>query len=62
MKVINIEEIRKSSQLKQAKCNELKDALRDILSEEQLEKFDKTFDSVIGKVFKGVMLKEKKRD
>lgn len=62
MKVINIEEIRKSNELKKTKCNEAKDALRDILSEDQLEKFDKTFDRVTGKVFKGVMLKEKKRD
>ena len=62
MKVINIEEIRESNELKKTKCNEIKYALRDILSEDQLEKFDKTFDSVIGKVFKGVMLKEKKGD
>lgn len=60
MKVINIEEIRKSSQLKKEKCKEVKEAMRDILSEEQLKGFDKTFDCVIGKVFKGVMLKEKK--
>lgn len=59
MSIINIEEIRKSSQIKKEKCNEAKAAMRDILSEEQLEKFDKTFDSVAGKVFKGVMLKEK---
>ncbi len=60
MKVINIEEIRKSSQIKKEKCKEVKEAMRDILSEEQLKGFDKTFDRVIGKAFKGVMLKEKK--
>ena len=59
MSIINIEEIRKSSQLKKEKCNEAKAAMRDILSDDQLEKFDKTFASVIGEVFKGVMLKEK---
>ena len=59
MSIINIEEIRTSSQIKKDKCNEAKAAMRDILSEEQLEKFDKTFDRVTGKVFKGVMLKEK---
>jgi hypothetical protein len=60
VKVINIEEIRKSSQLKQAKCDEAKAAMKDILSDEQKEKFDGVFDNVVGKVFKGVMLKEKK--
>lgn len=59
MSIINIEEIRKSSQLKKEKCNEAKVAMRDILSEEQLERFDKTFGDIVGKVFKGVMLKEK---
>ena len=59
MSTINIEEIRTSNQLKKEKCNEVKAAMRDILSEEQLERFGKTFDSVIGKVFKGVMMKEK---
>ncbi|RKI87883.1 hypothetical protein D7V94_20180 [Parablautia intestinalis] len=59
MSIVNIEEIRKSSQLKKEKCNEAKAAMRDILSEEQLERFDKTFDDIVGKVFKGVMLKEK---
>lgn len=59
MSIINIEEIRTSNQLKQTKCNEAKAAMRDILSDDQLGKFDKTFDSVIGEVFKGVMLKEK---
>lgn len=60
MGIINIEEIRTSSQLKKEKCNEAKAAMRDILSEEQLEKFDSVFDNAAGKVFKGVMLKEKK--
>ena len=57
---ISIEEIRKSSQLKKEKCEEVKAAMRDILSDEQKEKFDGVFDNVVGKVFKGVMLKEKK--
>ena len=56
---ISIEEIRKSSQLKKEKCEEVKAAMRDILSDEQKEKFDETFDSAMDKVFKGVMLKEK---
>lgn len=55
----NIEEIQKSSQLKKEKCEEVKAAMRDILSDEQKEKFDETFDSAMDKVFKGVMLKEK---
>ena len=59
MDTINIEEIRKSSQLKKDKCSEAKAAMRDVLSDEQKEKFDGVFDNVIGKVFKGVMLKEK---
>ena len=60
MSTINIEEIRKSSQLKKDKCSEAKAAMRDVLSDEQKEKFDGVFDNVVGKVFKGVMLKEKK--
>lgn len=60
MDTINIEEIQKSSQLKKEKCSEAKAAMRDILSDDQIEKFDKTFDDIAGKVFKGVMLKEKK--
>ena len=60
MSTINIEEIRTSNQLKKEKCNEAKVAMRDILSDEQEnEKFDGVFDNVVGKVFKGVMLKEK---
>lgn len=59
MNTINIEEIQKSSQLKKEKCSEAKAAMRDVLSDEQKEKFDGVFDNVIGKVFKGVMLKEK---
>lgn len=59
MKVINIEEIRKSSQLKQAKCDEAKAAMKDILSDEQKEKFDKAFDNIMGKALKGVVLKRK---
>lgn len=59
MNIINIEEIRKSNQLKKEKCEEAKAAMRDILSEDQLERFDSVFDSVTDKVFKGVMMKEK---
>lgn len=60
MSIINIEEIRTSSQIKKDKCNEAKAAMRDMLSDEQKKKFDSVFDKVVGKVFKGVMLKEKK--
>ncbi|GFI15293.1 hypothetical protein IMSAGC009_00451 [Lachnospiraceae bacterium] len=59
MGIINIEEIRTSSQLKKEKCNEAKAAMRNILSVEQLEKFDCVFDNVAGKVFKRVIMKEK---
>ena len=59
MSTINIEEIRTSNQLKKEKYNEAKAAMRDILSEEQLERFDGVFDNVVGKVFRGVMMKEK---
>ena len=59
MDIINIEEIRKSSQLKKEKCSQAKAAMRDILSDEQLEKFDGVFDAAMDKVFKGVILKEK---
>lgn len=59
MDIINIEEIRASDRLKKEKCEEAKAAMRDILSDEQKEKFDKEFESVMDKVFKGVMLKEK---
>ena len=59
MGIINIEEIRTSNQLKKTKCDEAKAAMKDILPENQLEKFDKVFDGIMGKVFKGVMLKKK---
>lgn len=59
MNIINIEEIRKSSQLKKEKCEEAKAAMRDILSDEQSEKFDSVFDNVVGKTLRGVMVKEK---
>lgn len=36
--------------------------MRDILSDEQMEKFDGVFDAAMDKVFKGVILKEKNRD
>ena len=59
MSAINIEEIRASDRLKKEKCEEAKAAMRDILSDDQKEKFDETFDSAMDKVFEGVMLKEK---
>lgn len=62
MNVMDIEEIRESKQLKNEKCSEAKTAIRDILSDEQREKFDGVFDAAIDKVFRGIMLKDKKRD
>ena len=59
MSAINIEEIGASDRLKKEKCSEAKAAMMDILSDDQKEKFDETFDSVMGKVLKGVMIKEK---
>ena len=59
MSAINIEERRTSDRLKKEKCEEAKLVMRDILTDEQKEKFDKEFESVMDKVFKGVMLKEK---
>jgi len=59
MSAINIEEIRTSDRLKKEKCEEAKLVMIDILTDEQKEKFDKEFESVMDKVFKGVMLKEK---
>ena len=59
MSIINIEEIRTSNQLKKSKCDEAKAAMKEILSEDQLKKFDGAFDGIVGKVFKGVMLREK---
>lgn len=59
MNIISIEEIQTSNQLKKSKCDETKAAMKDILSEGQLKKFDGVFDGIVGKVFKGVMLKEK---
>lgn len=59
MSIINIEEIRASDRLKKEKCEEAKAAIRNILLDDQKEKFDESFDSVMDKVFKGVMLKEK---
>ena len=35
------------------------EAMRDMLSDEQLKEFDSVFDDVMEKVFKGVLLKEK---
>lgn len=60
MDIINIEEIRASDRLKKEKCEEAKAAIRNILSDNQMEKFDETFDSVMGEMLKGVMMKEKK--
>ena len=59
MSAINIEEIRASDRLKKEKCSEAKAAMMDILSDDQKEKFDEIFDSVMDKIFKGVMLREK---
>lgn len=59
MSTINIEEIRTSDRLKKEKCEEAKAAIRNILSDDQKEKFDESFDSVMDKVFKGMMMKEK---
>lgn len=57
MGIINIEEIRASDRLKEEKCSEAKAAMRDILPYDQMEKFDETFDSVMGEVLNGVMLR-----
>ncbi len=59
MSAINIEEIGASDRLKKEKCSEAKAAMMDILSDDQKEKFDEIFDSVMDKIFKGVMLREK---
>ncbi len=59
MSIINIEEIRARDRLKKEKCEEAKAAIRNILLDDQKEKFDESFDSVMDKVFKGVMMKEK---
>lgn len=59
MSIINIEEIRASDRLKKEKCEKAKAAIKEILPEDQIEKFDKAFDSVMGEVLKGVMIKEK---
>lgn len=55
MYVVDIEEIRTSNQLKKEKCNEAKVAMRDILSEEQLERFEDAFYSAVN----GYILKRK---
>ena len=57
MDIINIEEIRASNQLKKSKCDEAKAAMKDILLEDQLEKFDKVFDGIMDRVLKGLILK-----
>ena len=59
MKIIGIKDIRESNRLKKEKCTEAKEAMRDMLSDEQLKEFDSVFDDVMEKVFKGVLLKEK---
>ena len=45
--------------MKKGKCREAKEAMRDMLSDEQAERFDIVFDDVMEKVFKGVLLREK---
>lgn len=57
MGIINIEEIRASDRLKEEKCSEAKAAIRDILSDDQLEKYDGVFEAAMDIVFKDVMLK-----
>ena len=59
MDVINIEDIRESNRLKEEKCREAKEVMRDMLSDEQAERFDIVFDGVMDRIFKGVLLKEK---
>lgn len=59
MKIIGIEDIRESNRLKKEKCREAKEAMRNMLSDEQLKEFDSVFDDVVEKVFKGVLLREK---
>lgn len=59
MKIIGIKDIRESNRLKKEKCREAKEAMRDMLSDEQAERFDIVFDDVMEKVFKGVLLREK---
>ena len=59
MKIIGIEDIRERNRLKEEKCREVKEAMRDMLSDEQAERFDIVFDGVMDRVFKGVLLKEK---
>lgn len=43
MDVINIEDIREGNRLKKEKCREVKEAMRDMLSDEQAERFDIVF-------------------
>ncbi len=59
MNIINYRRNPKEQPVKKEKCEEAKAAMRDILSDEQLEKFDGVFDNVVGKVLKGILLKEK---
>lgn len=47
-----------SNRLKKERYSEVKDAMKDILTEEQLEESDKAFNSVI----KGHLLKEKRTE
>ena len=47
MDVINIEDIRESNRLKEEKCREVKEAIRDTLPDEQAERFDIVFDCVM---------------
>ena len=56
MDIIPIEDIRESNRLKKEKCKEVKEAMRGILSAEQLEGFDKAFYKAVN----GYLLKEKK--
>lgn len=60
MAAITIEDIRESNRLKKEKCSEVKEAMKDILTEEQLEEFDNVFNSIMDNVLKGVILQENK--
>lgn len=55
MVVITLEDIKESDRLKREKCSEMKEAMKNILSEEQLEKFEDVFYIVTN----GYLLKRK---
>lgn len=55
MVVITLEDIKESDRLKREKCSEMKEAMKNILSEEQLEKIEDVFYIVTN----GCLLKRK---